>query len=125
MEAREVSAMEAATVADFLRTELINSQVFVVLERSNMAKVLAEQRFQQTGCTTTECAVQMGKILNVQSMLVGSFSKALNMYYINARLVDVESGAAVVAETVSFSTESDLYPKVKELVDKIVSKIGQ
>jgi tetratricopeptide (TPR) repeat protein len=125
LEAHEVSAMEAATVADFLRTELINSQVFVVLERSNMAKVLAEQRFQQTGCTTTECAVQMGKILNVQSMLVGSFSKALNAYYINARLVDVESGAALVAETVSFTTADDLYSKVKELADKIIARISQ
>lgn len=125
LDAREVSAMEAATVADFLRTELINSQAFVVLERSNMAKILAEQRFQQTGCTTTECAVQMGKILNVEKMLVGSFSKALNAFYINARLVDVESGVALIADTVSFTSEADLYPKVKELVDKIVRRVAE
>jgi len=125
LDAHNVSAMEAATIADFIRSELINSAIFVVLERSNMAKVLAEQRFQQTGCTTTECAVQMGKILNVQQMLVGSFSKMINVFYINVRLVDVESGVAILAETVSCPVDGDLYAKVKELVDKIVRRVSE
>ncbi len=125
LEAHEVSAMEAATIADFIRTELINSAVFIVLERSNMTKILAEQRFQQTGCTTTECAIQMGKILNVEKMLVGSFSKMINLFYINVRLVDVETGTALIAETVSCPVEGDLYAKVRELVDKIVKRVTQ
>jgi len=125
LDAHNVSAMEAATIADFIRAELINSGVFVVLERSNMAKVLAEQKFQQTGCTTTECAVQMGKILNVEKMIVGSFSKMMNIFYISARLVDVETGTALLAETVSCPVDGDLYAKVKELVEKIVNRVTQ
>ncbi|MDI6781794.1 MAG: PorV/PorQ family protein [bacterium] len=123
-EAHEVSAMEASTIADFLRTELINSQSFVVLERSNMSAILAEQHFQQTGCTTNECAVQMGKILNIEKILIGSFSKILNVYYINVRLVDVETGAAVMAETISFAAAEDLPVKIKELSAKIVDKVA-
>ncbi|MBU1752745.1 PorV/PorQ family protein, partial [bacterium] len=46
LEAHETSAMEASTIADLLRTELINSQAFIVLERSNMSTILAEQHFQ-------------------------------------------------------------------------------
>ncbi len=124
-EAHEVSAMEASTIADFLRTELINSQSFTVLERGNMSTILAEQHFQQTGCTTNECAVQMGKILNIEKILIGSFSKMLNIYYINVRLVDVETGAAVLAETISFAAAEDLPVKIKELTAKIVDKVGQ
>lgn len=124
LEAHNVSAMEAATVADYLRTELINSQVFVVLERSNMAKVLAEQRFQQTGCTATECAVQMGKILNVKAMIVGSFGKLMNNYSINVRLVDVETGAALAAEAVEFSVEGGVMEKIRELGAKIAAKVA-
>ena len=124
LEGHNVSAMEAATIADFLRTELINSGAFVVLERSNMAKVLAEQRFQQTGCTTTECAVQMGKILNVEKMVVGSFSKLVSIYFINVRLVDVESGVSLVAESIECETERELYKKVKELTKGIVAKVS-
>ncbi|MBI4778577.1 hypothetical protein HY792_06645 [Candidatus Desantisbacteria bacterium] len=124
-EAHEVSAMEASTIADFLRTELINSQLFTVLERSHMSTILAEQHFQQTGCTTNECAVQMGKILNIEKILIGSFSKILNVYYITVRLVDVETGAAVMAETVSFSAAEELPVKIKELTAKIVDKVGK
>ena len=120
--AHEVSAMDASTIADFLRTELINSQSFTVLERSNMSLILAEQHFQQTGCTTNECAVQMGKILNIEKILIGSFSKLLNVYSINVRLVDIETGVAVMAETVSFSAVEEMSVKIKELAAKIVDK---
>ena len=44
--------------------------------------VLAEQKFQSSGCTEQECAVEMGKLLNVKKMLVGSLSKLLDTYYI-------------------------------------------
>ncbi|MFH1897517.1 MAG: PorV/PorQ family protein [Candidatus Desantisbacteria bacterium] len=125
LEAHEVSAMEASTIADFLRTELINSQVFVVLERSNMSKILAEQKFQQTGCTTNECAVQMGKILNVESILIGSFSKILNAYHITVRLVNVETGAAILAETVRFTNTEELSAKITELVNKIAKRVAE
>ena len=125
LEAHETSAMEASTIADFLRTELINSQAFIVLERSNMSTILAEQHFQQTGCTTNECAIQMGKILNVEKIVIGSFSKILGAYHINVRLVAVETGAAVLAETVSFTTAEELPAKIKELTNKIVNKAAE
>lgn len=125
LEAHEVSAMEASTIADFLRTELINSQAFIVLERSNMSTILAEQHFQQTGCTTNECAVQMSKILNIEKILIGSFSKMLNVYYINVRLVDVETGVAVLAESVSFTATEDLPVKIKELAAKIINSVAK
>ncbi|MFH1098087.1 MAG: PorV/PorQ family protein [Candidatus Desantisbacteria bacterium] len=125
LEAHETSAMEASTIADFLRTELINSQAFIVLERSNMSTILAEQHFQQTGCTTNECAIQMGKILNVQKILIGSFSKILGMYHINVRLVDVETGAAILAETVSFTNTEELSAKITELVNKIAKRVAE
>lgn len=41
-EARNVSQMDAATISDFLRTELVKSDAFNVVDRSNMQKILAE-----------------------------------------------------------------------------------
>jgi|GEM_PF-3899455 len=124
LEGHNVSAMESATITDFIRTELVNAGIYTVLERSNMHKILAEQRFQQTGCTTTECAIEMGKILNVQEMFIGSFSKLMNVYFVNVRLVNVETGSISLAETVQCESEKELYNVVKELVAKIVSKVA-
>ena len=88
-----VSQSEARTLTNRLRDELIKTNVFIVLERGKMEEVLKEQGFQQTGCTTSECAVEIGNLLGVQRMVGGSIGKVGNVYTISARIIDVESGA--------------------------------
>jgi hypothetical protein len=92
LQAKNVSAADASIVGDFLRTELVNNGTYNVIEKANMDRILTEVAFQQSGCTTSECAVQMGKLLNVQRMVVGSLSKLMDTYYITVNLVDVETG---------------------------------
>ncbi|MBI4669788.1 MAG: hypothetical protein HY747_11535 [Elusimicrobia bacterium] len=67
-DSRGLSDIETGAVTDFFRSALVNTNAFVVVDRGNMEKILTEQKFQQTGCTTEECAVQMGKILNVEKI---------------------------------------------------------
>ncbi len=122
LRALEVSASEAMVVSDFLRNELVNTAVFEVLERSNMEKLLAEQAFQSTGCTEETCAVKMGKLLNVQKIIIGSFSRAFDKFYIMIRVIDVEKGMAIMAETVEFSSADELSDKVKELANLLAIK---
>ena len=43
-----------------------------------MEDILKEQGFQQTGCTSDECVVEVGKIIGVQQMVGGSISKVGN-----------------------------------------------
>ncbi len=69
-EGKNVSLIDASAVADFLRTELVRIGQFNVLERSRMSRILAEQKFQMSGCTTQECAVKMGKLLNARYMVI-------------------------------------------------------
>ncbi len=121
-EARNVSQMDAATVSDFLRTELVKSGVFNVVERKNMEKILAEQRFQMTGCTTQECAVKMGKILNAQKVIIGNVAKLGIVYHINANITDVESGRIEISERVTCISEFDFPEKTAELARMLASK---
>jgi len=73
-EGRNVSAMDAAAISDFVRTELVKLGYFNVLERKNMEHLLTEQRFQMAGCTTQECAVKMGRLLNCQKIIIGTLT---------------------------------------------------
>jgi len=98
LSAQNVSAGDAAVMADLLRGELVNTGAFRVVEKQNMDKVLAEQAFQQTGCTSEECAVKLGRILNVQRMIVGSFGKTLGVYVFSIRVVNVESGEVICGQ---------------------------
>ncbi|MFH1415576.1 MAG: PorV/PorQ family protein [Elusimicrobiota bacterium] len=124
LEGKNVSAMDAAIVSDFIRTELVKTQSFNVLDRQNMERLLEEQSFQMTGCTNEECAVQMGKVLNVKYMIVGSFSKFLDTYYINANLVDVETGQIVGGESEECATGKELPVAAKKISEKFAEQFG-
>ncbi|MFH1824035.1 MAG: CsgG/HfaB family protein [Candidatus Firestonebacteria bacterium] len=94
-DAKVVSAAEAEIVANFLRSDMVNTQKFTVLDRTNMDKILNEQKFQMSGCTNMECAVEVGRILNVRKMVVGTLSKLGTFYYLEVSVVDVETSAIV------------------------------
>ncbi len=57
-----------------------------------MTEILEEQGFQQTGCTDSQCAVQLGQMLNVQKIIAGSVDRVGEIYATSIRLIDVESG---------------------------------
>ena len=118
-----MSEMDAAGITEFVRTALINTKYFNVVEKANMERILSETAFQQTGCTADECAVQIGKILNVKKILVGSVQKTLGKYYINVRFVDVETALNEFAKVVEAKTESDILTISDDLAKAIVAEL--
>lgn len=92
LEGRGISDLEAATLTDRLRSEMVEVGAFVVVERGQMEMLLEEQGFQQTGCTSAECAVEVGKLLGVQKMVTGSIGKLGELYTVDARMFDVQTG---------------------------------
>lgn len=94
-----VSSIEASALTDRLRTELFLTDRFSVLERELMAQILNEQGFQETGCISTECIVQVGRLIGVEQMVGGSISKVGNVYSVSARLVSVETGKIIKTST--------------------------
>jgi hypothetical protein len=88
-----VPAGDAVIVSGFIRAAVVRSGKFVVVEKNNMDKVLAEQAFQQTGCTTSDCAVKLGRLLNTRKMVIGEFALLGGIRFLTASLVDVETGA--------------------------------
>ena len=64
-EGKNVSVAEASALTDRLRNELFQMGQFKIIERGQMDEILNEQAFQQTGCVSSECAVEVGKMLGV------------------------------------------------------------
>ena len=97
LDAFAISAPEALALTNRLRVELFNTGRFVVLERGKMQDILKEQGFQETGCTTTDCLVEVGQLLNMQHMVAGSVSKVGDVYSIEVRLIDIGTGEIMAA----------------------------
>ncbi len=121
---RGLGKTEAAIISDRIRLELKNTGVFNVLEREMMKAILNEQQFQQTGCTDSECLVEVGQLLAVDKMVGGSISKIGNLYVIEARIIDVETGSIDknVAEDYSGPIELLLVNTTKKLVRKLTGQ---
>jgi TolB-like protein len=120
-EVREgLSKSGAATLSDRLRTELVTDGVFTVLERGQMYTILQEQGFNQTGCTTSECAVEAGRLLGVQQMVAGEVGKVGNVLTLDARVFDVETGKILQAYQFDYKGEiSGLLDVIKKVSNKI------
>lgn len=90
-----MSKSEGRILTNKLRNELVKSGKYVVLDRGEMDAVLSEQGFQQTGCTSSDCAVQMGQILGMSHIISGSIGKIGELFYIETKLIDVETSQIV------------------------------
>ncbi len=91
-EGKGVSGVEASALTDRLRTEIISMGQVSVVERAEMDEILREQGYQQTGCFTSECMVEVGKLIGAEKIVSGSISKVGNTFSVNARLINVETG---------------------------------
>lgn len=92
LEGRGISATEAASLTDRLRSQLVRTGKVTVVERGQMQQILGEQDFQLTGCTSNECAVEIGQMLGVTSMVAGSIGKIGSTYTIDLRTIDMGTG---------------------------------
>ncbi|MEJ2636664.1 MAG: CsgG/HfaB family protein [Calditrichia bacterium] len=109
-------------LADMLVTELVKSGNFMVVERQELAKIMEEQGLGMSGAVTPQSAAQVGKLLGVELMVMGSvsefgekksgvggavgrlgiggkISKSKARAVVDVRLVNTSTGEIVMAET--------------------------
>ena len=110
------------TFSEMLTTALIQSNRFQVLERSQLDKILEEQALELTGTIDEETAVDVGKLLGIDAIVVGSTRFLKNKIEIDARIVDAENGKAHVAASVSVEDESELREASTELAEKLTAE---
>ena len=106
LEQKGLTKQEAEILTDRLTTELISLDRYQVVERTNMDKILKEQKFQKSGCTDSECAVEIGQLLNTDYIVIGSVSKFGSTWSLDARLIDVGKGKSLISA--KFSKEGKI-----------------
>jgi len=122
-----VSAQEAEMISDSVRVGISSTRQFKLLERSEMDKVLQQEKFEEAmGCSDEKCAAKAGQLLKVDKMGFGYVHKMGEMYIITLRIIDSKTGeidAYVTDRTTNKSELLDLGERVgKTLVDKYLGK---
>jgi hypothetical protein len=115
-EGRGISQMEAATLTDRLMSEMVATDAVILVERNQMNEIMQEQGLQQSGCTSAECAAEVGALLGVQNMVSGSFGKLGNTYTVDAKIFSVETGATIRSSSKTHKGEVDGLLTIIEIV---------
>lgn len=97
--AQGMKEAEAAVISEQLRVELVKGPRIRLIERGQMEEVLKEQGFQQSGCTSDACAVEVGQLLGVRNIVVGSVGTAGSYTLLSVRVLDVGTGEILVTES--------------------------
>lgn len=130
--------------AEILRTTLMDTGKYVVIERDMLKQVLEEQKLGLSGIVEPKTAAGIGRILGASLVAVGSVVKTGETYSLNVRFVSVETGAVVFAKRLTTraqdgipnlcgqvvqmlakgetsDTQAELYPESAPVKEKIVS----
>jgi len=107
-------------LSESLREGLFQTGKFRVIDRNNMDRVLKEQGQQLSDCSSSECAVQVGRLLGVQRMVTGSLSRVGNLYVISAQLINVETGEIEMIASDRCPCQTDeLLPSVDRVAGRL------
>jgi TolB-like protein len=109
-------------VAEMVAGQISNNPNITIVERSAIDRIVKELEIQRSGLTTAD-AVQIGRGLNVQKVLLGSVRRfGADTYLIQSRLVDVGTQQIQGSREVTCEQckESDLLQAVQMLRPMIV-----
>lgn len=107
-DAINIPSGDALALTERFRTEIQQidtSRLF--LDRNKVEEVLQEQGFQETFCTEENCAVEIGNLLGVEEIIVGSIARVGATYTVNIRGIQVGTGEIITSISRDYTTSID------------------
>ena len=129
LDTKGVSNLEAEVLSEKFRyyfSSIVNSdnynktdnQQYDVVERAEIDRILNEHEFQLSGCVSDSCALEFGKMLQADAIVVGLIGQVGETYTAMVRMIDVET-----TKTLS-TASSDYKGPVDELLTMVIKDIA-
>ena len=110
-------------IGETLTMKLGSVEKFQLVERMNLHNLMKEAQLSMSGITDSETAIDTGKILNLQKMVIGSYQIFNESIRIFARVVDSETGT--INEQVEVKGElNNIFDLQDDLAFKLISQFG-
>ncbi len=123
LEASGVSESAAAGISEAILDTLIKTYRFDVVEREQLAAILEEQALSLSGCTTTECIVQVGQLAGADKALVGKVSQVGRVFTLTLRLADVTTGKLEYSDSAESLNLEELLNEGRSIVQRFAESI--
>ncbi len=105
-------------LAEMMITDLSNNPELTVVERSRLNEILAELELQKTDTVDPGKAVEIGKLLGAERMVLGTYFEFLGKLTLIANVVEVETGTTIGGHKVQGETA-----EFTALLDEVTGRI--
>jgi len=129
-DAKGVSEVEAEVLSEKIRShisQLVTSpeykaqsdkDQYLIVEQTQIDKILEQFEMQNIGCVSDSCAIEFGKMLQVDRIVIGQIGLVGNTYLVSARIVDVETRKAVA------TSNREHKGSIDEIISTVIIEVG-
>ena len=110
-------------IVEQMMTTFYGLNRFKLFERSQLEKILEEQKLGMSGIVDASTAAEIGKGIGVDAIVLGSVTRSGENIAINVRLIDTETAEIITAQD-EMSNRTSI-PKLKEMINRLTNKIIQ
>lgn len=90
-EAEGMKDEDIALYTGFLRLELHQTKSFILVEKIQLNELLNDKKYDRMDCNSSDCAVEIGKLVGIKKVITGSFNVVADTCIISGQLIDVET----------------------------------
>jgi len=110
-------------IVEQMMTTLYKLNRFKLFERTQLEKILEEQKLGMSGILDASTAAEIGKGIGVDAIVLGTVTRSGNNIAIDARLIDTETAEIVTAQD-EMSNRTSI-PALKQMIKRLTMKISQ
>ena len=112
-------------IVEQMMTTFYNLKRFKLFERSQLEKILEEQKLAMSGVIDASTAAEIGKGIGVDAIVLGSVTRAGSNIAIDVRLIDTETAEIITAQDeMSYKTSiAELRNMINRLANKIINDL--
>ncbi|MCU0645956.1 MAG: FlgO family outer membrane protein [bacterium] len=115
--------MGEINVVEQMMTTFFNLNRFKLFERTQLEKILEEQKLGMAGVLDASTAAEIGKGIGVDAIVLGTVTRAGANIAIDARLIDTETAEIITAQD-EISARTSIQD-LKDMINKLALKISQ
>jgi hypothetical protein len=116
---KNVNEETASGVMVFIENAFVNVGKVRVVDRQNITKIVKEYEFQQSDLTDESTAVEIGKLSGADIIVIGSISYVGKQYYLNIKLISVETGEIIGSSIDKAEDATGFYEMCNQAVYKL------
>jgi len=118
----KVSRADTDVVYTFMETNFVDTGVYQVVTAVQRDQILETAGDTTPECKSNDCAVEIGRKLSADHIVLGSVALSEGRYIVNAKVIDIAASRTIAADSVSAAEVDDLETACRELTIGLVRR---